>query len=374
MSSPTSVDRPAQTEVEATSPSRGRSRLGIAAVVVVAFGVAGVWLATRGGDEAQSAAGVPPTATAKVERRDLVERETFPGTLGYDEGRPVVAQQAGTITMLPDEGSTVTRGRPLYRVDSRPVTLMYGAVPAFRQLDSSVSDGADVRQLEQNLVALGYDEGGEMSVDEEWTSATTEAVERWQEDRDLTVDGAVDLGEVVFLPGARRIGAHKASVGSSAQPGVELLATTSTKQIVTVPLEADRQDLIAVGDRVTVELPGGRKVAASVMSVGTVARSDIAADGTPGDPLIDVKVTLTRASGLNLDQAPVDVDVTKSRRNDVLTVPVVALVALPGGGHGIELTSASGTQLVPVETGTFADGFVEITGDVKAGSRIVVPS
>ena len=76
-----------------------------------------------------------------------------------------------------------------------------------------------MRQLERNLVALGYDPDGEIEVDEEFDWATAAAVRRWEEDRGVTGDGVVELGEIVFLPAPRRIGTHEAALGSACNPG-----------------------------------------------------------------------------------------------------------------------------------------------------------
>ena len=60
--------------------------------------------------------------------------------------------------------------------------------------------GVDVFQLEANLVDLGYDPDGELTVDDTFTDYTADVVERWQEDLALEVTGRVALGSVVFVP------------------------------------------------------------------------------------------------------------------------------------------------------------------------------
>jgi hypothetical protein len=70
------------------------------------------------------------------------------------------------------------------------------------------------------------------------------------------------------------------------------------------------------------------------------------------------------------------VDVQTSRADDVLAVPVEALLALAEGGYGVEVVDAPGrTHLVGVDTGTFADGWVEVSGtDVSVGLEVVTAS
>ena len=81
--------------------------------------------------------------------------------------------------------------------------VLYGTIPMYRDLGPGVADGADVRQLERNLKALGYDPG---TVDDDWTSATTDAVVDFQDDRDLTAerDDRALAGRRQRRPGARR--------------------------------------------------------------------------------------------------------------------------------------------------------------------------
>jgi peptidoglycan hydrolase-like protein with peptidoglycan-binding domain len=361
--------------------SRGGIALGAAAVVAAA--AAGYVVLGRSTDDTTAAANTAPVTTAKVVRRDLAETDSFDGTLGYASTRPVVNQLQGTITALADEGSVVARGKALYRVDGAPVTLMYGTVPAWRALSSAVSDGPDVKQLEWNLVALGYDPGRSMTIDGEWTSATTTAVERWQEARGTTEDGVVDLGEIVFLPGRQRIGEHQTSVGFPAQPGTEVMSTASTRQVVTVDLEASRQELVDEGDRVRVELPGGDVAQGTITDVGKIAEAsddetDTAggnAGGGGSEPTIAVTISLAGRASTDLDQAPVTVDVTRRLERNALAVPVTALLALAGGGYGVELSNADGTtRLVGVETGVYADGYVQVSGDeIREGDAVVVP-
>ena len=55
-------------------------------------------------------------------------------------------------------------------------------------------------------------------------------------------------------------------------------------------------------------------------------------------------------------------------------MPVEALLALAEGGYAVEVDDGgAATHLVGVELGVFADGWVEVTGDVEAGDQVVVP-
>ena len=64
-----------------------------------------------------------------------------------------------------------------------------------------------------------------------------------------------------------------------------------------------------------------------------------------------------------LDQARSTSRSPPRERENVLTVPVAALLALAEGGYGVEVVDGDASRLVAVETGLFADGRVEVTGD-----------
>ena len=147
----------------------------------------------------------PPATTAgtgTVARRTLAERLTAAGAIGYAGETTVLARLSGTVTALPAIGDVVRRGERLYALAGEPVLLMFGAVPAYRALGEGVSDGKDVEQLERNLAALGYEPG---TVDEEFTSATADAIAAWQEDLGIEASGEVELGRVAFLRGPQRV-------------------------------------------------------------------------------------------------------------------------------------------------------------------------
>jgi peptidoglycan hydrolase-like protein with peptidoglycan-binding domain len=350
-----------------------RRRLAIAGGVIAAAGVAAGAAALAGGDEAAPASAAPAVGdTAAVERRDLVERDELDGTLGYGEEGVLVAGASGTITRLRAAGAVVTRGGALYWLDGEPAAfLLYGRLPAWRDLGPGIEDGADVHQLERNLRALGHDPDGDMEVDGEWDWATTAAVERFQEARGLDEDGTLAKGEVVFRPGPTRIGEAKATAGQPASPGRELSAVSSTQRRVTVDLDATRQSLARKGDAVTVELPTGRTAKGRVVDVGKVAEQPPGDEG--GDPTIEVAIALRgrAARGSGLDQAPVDVGFAVERREDVLAVPVKALLARAGGGFAVEVAEAGARRVVEVRPGLFADGYVEVEGDLREGKTVV---
>lgn len=309
--------------------------------------------------------------TATVQRRDLVETMSFDGTLGYSDVNSLVASGQGTLTYAAVEGSRVKRGETLYSIDNAPVRLLYGTTPMYRDLSSSASDGQDVRQLEANLVALGYDPDDDVSVDREWDSATTAAVKRWEDDLAIAEDGIITRGEVVFLPGVRVVGDHAIEKGAPVAPGAQLFTTSSAKPEVSLDVEVADSYRFEPGDRVTIELPNGKEVRGRVASVGKIATPG--PEDSSADPTIAVAVSLSSGARTGgIDQAPIDVIVETDRAKGVLAVPVSALLAT-SDGFALEIVEGSGTRMTEVEPGSHADGWVEIQGSgIAEGTEVVV--
>jgi len=91
---------------------------------------------------------------------------------------------------------------------------------------------------------------------------------------------------------------------------------------------------------------------------------------------VDIQLTRPAAAG-TLDQAPITVSITTSTVNNVLAVPIDALISEPSG-YGVEVARANGTRyIVPVSLGLFDDtaDLVQVTGTgLTAGQQVVVPN
>jgi hypothetical protein len=188
----------------------------------------------------------------------------------------------------------------------------------------------------------------------------------------------VDFGRIVYAAGAVRVDTHEASVGGALQPGAAVVTYTGTARIVTVDLDADDARLATRGAAVGLTLPGGRTVGGKIAGSTTVVEpgDGTGPDGSQPQTVIRVSVTVDDTKAFDgLDQASVDVAFTASRRENVLTVPVAALLALAEGGYGVEVVDGAGSRIVAVRTGLFARGRVEVDGEGLAeGMAVGVPA
>ncbi len=347
---------------------RVRAVWGVGLLVVLgAGGIAAVGFG--GADPVPAGAANLPPATAKVVATTLTRTERVAGTLSHGTATPVPVGAQGTVTWLPEPGAVIGRGQAVYEVDDRPVPLLFGATPAYRSL-SPGAVGGDVRQLEENLLALGY---GGFTVDESYTAGTATAVRAWQKALGVPETGAVQATDVVFTGGEARVAELKVQPGSRATGPV--LTHTGTTRVVVVPLDVGKQHLVAEGLAATVTLPDGESVEGRVESVGTVATSTPSQPGSTPTTTVDVVLSVADQAALGrLHSAPVDVLLVSERKEGVLAVPVGALLALGDGEYGVQVVEDGATRHLPVETGLFAAGQVEVTGEgIAEGVEVGVP-
>ena len=288
-------------------------------------------------------------------------------------GMPVIATSSmpeGTATAVASEGDVLDHGDTMFTVEGDPVTLFVTDVPFYRTLDLG-STGNDVRVLEASLKEFGFDADGDLTIDGVFDEATKTALVAWQRSINAPVDGVLNIGEVMVTEDPIRIAEAHISIGSTVKQGTVIFTPSTSTSVVSVRLPADDQELLVLGDPVNVIMPNGDDEAATVTSVGTVAiRSQ--EYGT----YFEVEITLAQqGAATGLDEAPVDVEAINDRAENVLAVPVTALLALAEGGYAVEVDAGNGTtSLVGVEVGMYADGSVEIiSDDLEAGTRVVVP-
>ena len=370
--------------VEATSPPGARRRAGWVAAgvaVVLAAGAAAAWRAGVFSPAAASGGqpGGPAPATAAVVRGDLSASTPVAATLGYAGSYTVTGSGGGTLTWLPALGQVISQGQIVYQTgNGSPVVLLYGTVPEWRVMSEGTT-GADVAQLNHDLVALGDASSGNVAGPgwDYFSAATGSGVQLLEEHLGVTSPAAsLSPGQVVFEPGAIRVTQVTGSLGGPAAGPV--LQATSDQQVVSIALDTAQESQVAAGDKVSVTLPGGSSTPGVVASVGTVATSTAGQGGSGSTTTIPVTVTLTDPGAAGtLDQAPVTVYITTATAKDVLAVPVTALQARPGG-YVVEVTGPGGTRhWVPVSAGPVFDdnsGLVEVDGALTPGQRVVVAS
>jgi peptidoglycan hydrolase-like protein with peptidoglycan-binding domain len=367
----------------------------VAATVLAALAI--IVLPSAGGSS-HPASGDPP-ATAMVERGRLASQVSATGTLTYAsqaDGSPysVVNQATGVLTAVPSAGDLIKCGEVLYRVDGHPVAFLCGSTPLYRSLSQGMK-GWDVKELNRNLIDLGYADAEELDPSGYFGSETRWALKGLKRDLGLAPTGTLAPEQAVALPGPLRISSLSAPLGTAVQPGAPIAEATSTARRVEVDLDPSQAEGVKVGDRASISLPNNRTTPGVVGRIGTLvvddgsgsgsgAASDSASDSGSGGgsgattATVPVFIKLKRLGDVRgIQQAPVQVSIITGRVTHALSVPVTALLARPGG-YAVETVDAdSERHLVPVDLGAFddANGLVQVSGPgVRAGQRVVVPA
>lgn len=242
--------RPDLDAILASAERPGRRRwpfLLIGAAAGAMLALAGT--ASLGDDDEQAATSQAAVtrATATVGQQDLREEIEWAGILGY--GEPVsIAGPTGVVTWSSEVGTDVDRGDLVAIVGDQPVVVFFGSTPLWRPL--AVGDvGADVRQVEANLAALGYDPDLTVDIDDEFTANTAAMVERWQEDLGIEPTGEIEPTDVVILDGPSTI-VSSAATGSQAVGSVATAAPRSSVTDVVAAIDGTVTDLATIGTTV----------------------------------------------------------------------------------------------------------------------------
>ena len=176
------------------------------------------------------------------------------------------------------------------------------------------------------------------------------------------------------------VGSYINEVGSAVALNSPLYNISSTGIEVVFQVDATDQETVSLGDSVQIELPTDERVPTVIKFIYQVVTQ------TQAGEFIEVTLEVLNPEEIEAyDQAPVKVFVTTEISQNVLYVPVNALLALAEGGYALEVydgTLESGTfegesgvdtSYVAVEIGVFTDGFVEVKGNISEGQIVVVP-
>lgn len=113
---------------------------------------------------AKTAAPIPSLITVSVRNQQLSSDVIVRGVVRFGGVQPVslvpsVLKSASDIlTVPPGAGATLTEGKSAMTISGRPVFVLQGATPVYRDLTPG-STGEDVRQLQLALARLGYNPG-----------------------------------------------------------------------------------------------------------------------------------------------------------------------------------------------------------------------
>lgn len=230
--------------------------LGSVAIVAILAMVAGSRIESPAEAAARTAPPTPSPILVPAEKRVLGSRIVARGTARFGLPQPVslppsaLKPAAGLITMLPARNTQVAEGGVLLTASGRPVFVLQGEVPAYRDIVPGLR-GNDVLQLEQALRRMHIDPG---PVDGLYDHQTADAVVRWYKARGWEPFGPTKDQTAALRTLEREAGdATKATLMASAAlasaaPTVEVTRATAAHnlRVATAELKARQSELQAL--------------------------------------------------------------------------------------------------------------------------------
>lgn len=372
----------------------------VAAVVVsaLATALASALIRSPSEDAARTAPPPPTQILVQVEERQISTSVVTRGTGRFGSPQELTVTRSAlktgpqVITTVPEPGAVLTEGSVLMTVSGRPVFLISGERPSYRDLGPGIV-GPDVEQLEVALGRLGlntgrvddtYDQYTGLAVTEMYLRAGYQPVvaANAQLDRVRPLESTLIGGsqaragvqfpadELIFVAATEvRVSETPAVLGAA--PNGPLATVTDSKVAIDGSLTIDEAKLVKPGMEVVIDEP-----TLGITARGTVERvaDRPGTDGVDGfhvyvsTQVADPPPTLVGASvRLNI---PV-----QSTGTAVLAVPVSAVSLAPDGSSRVQRSVNGTVESVPVVPGVSGDGYVAITvpdGSIKAGDQLVI--
>lgn len=324
-------------------------------VVILAVGLtwAAAWAVLRV-PEAEST--VPDRPTVVVEDGEVGRSANVVADVRFSPGRSAPAGRGGTVTSIEvAAGAPIEAGAVLATIDMRPVVVMPGEVPAYREL--RVEDrGVDVAQLRAHF---GLAEGDRFDWEVE------RAVRALQSELGVTVDGVVGLGDVLFLPQlpARGAPGEGIRVGASVSAGADMYVTVESEPMFM--FSVDQVRAVVPGHVAAVQLPDGTVLEGVIGpptqdSNGLQMYSVVDAEG---GSVCDLACGEMFSTGQEA-QVSVTVEISEAAQG-----PVVPVSAIGTAADGTAVVETVAGAMLPVTIVVQGDGVAVVEG-VEVGTEI----
>ncbi len=282
----------------------GRGRVAGIVLAAVVLAAAAGWVAgsrIHSPAEVASRTAPPPAAPILVpaEERilstDIVTRGTarFGSPQQLSLAPSALKPEAGVTARLPLAGTELREGDVVFTTSGRPVFLLTGEQPAFRDLGPGI-EGNDVRQLEEALARMGFDAG---PIDGVYDKRTEDAVAAWYE----------RAGFAPFTASAQQLAAVRALEADRNSTEIDVISAQDSAATAESALDAARAaharalevsqaSLSAVAAAVAMADANNRAAAAEV--VAKQAALDALGDGaTPAEiAAAEAELALARAN------------------------------------------------------------------------------
>jgi multidrug efflux pump subunit AcrA (membrane-fusion protein) len=264
-------------------PTLSRRRL-VGGLGLIAMVVAALLIGRgMGGESSDTGLVITPRA---VERRTLSDVLTVTGEVRRDDVYTVSSSVDGRVSALSvEEGVTIEAGDELVAVDGRVAVAVDGTTPFYRTLTAG-SEGPDVQQLEEILLAGGYDIE---SPDTLFTEETRDALAAWQIERGYA-SAAAETDETVTLTLAPN------------SAGYTIGRANASAFTITPSIPSGRGEsfgLRATGPKISLSVSSDNVREGNAVSIGLTSDVSLTEDLT-----IDLSITGTADEGFDYQRLP----------------------------------------------------------------------
>lgn len=314
--------------------------LGVVVLAAVVSWFAGANIISPAEAAARTAPPTPSPILVPVEERvltsDIVTRGT--GRFGLPQSISIVPSvlkaDVGIVTSLPAPNTQVHEGDTLLTISGRPVFVLQGAIPAFRDLVPGIA-GEDVRQLESGLKRLGFDPGPE---DGKYDESTSAAVAEW-----YTASGWEAFGptneQLLMIRGleqelAGAVNAQLAADDARAAAPLTIDAARAAAASANLTAMADLTGKTTVRDRMMSDLKATEEEKAAANAAVEAAQSAVTAAQLAGEVSIqdalDAQKAAERASDTATERVNrIKADLDSLRHRVGMQVPANEIIFLP---------------------------------------------
>jgi Putative peptidoglycan binding domain len=372
--------------------------LGVVIVAAVAGWFAGTFIESPAEVAARRSAPEASPILVPAEERLLSTDVVTRGTARFGSPQTLsltpTALKSGraVVTRLPEVGDELAEGDVMMTVSGRPVFLLEGSEPSYRDLGPHI-EGEDIRQLEAAIERLGIDPGPvdglfgnrtESAVVQMYRAAGFDPVRATEEQlaeirpveaglvRNARAEAGIQVpaDEVIFVPNTP-VRVTELAVAPGDEPGGAIMTVTGVVVTIDSSLPLEEAPLVQEGMEVLIDEPD-----LGIEETGVVSR---VAD-TPGTDGVDgfhvYLEVLVDGAPPTLVGASVRLTIPiESTEGPVLVVPVSALSLAPDGSSRVQRAIDGRLEFVGVDPGLSAGGFAEVApidGTLEAGDLVVV--
>ncbi len=280
-----------------------------------------------------------------------------------EDATPVI-HTSGVVTELMVEKDEAPEAlEHLMDIDGRPVFAIVGGTPFYREITSRTSDGDDIRTLEDNLVAAGYEVG---EVDGKADSDLRDAIKKWQKDEDRKQTGVFDPTSFIWLPSDFIVDEVLVDVGGVVSFETPVVHMRKKGDLVAVArIEQGAITDVRNGLDVSLRLDG---LPDSDLS-GTVTQiEDQPIDGT-SNFLVEIRIG-DLGEGVREGMRG-DAEILVTRHRDVVVVPTGA-VGGPVNAPSVRVLANGNVEIRTIKVGVVTPAETVIISGVAAGELVVV--